>query len=106
MQEQERRASRLVKRRMGVYRKSFESEDEYEAWSRRAGERITVLSVRSAEAPRSRSGLAGHRMVLVTYQTNDASVVSGEESAEPSMRAVTLVAVAGILGLVWLLTVV
>jgi hypothetical protein len=79
---------------MGVYRKTFETEDDYEAWAKRYGDRITVLAVSSIEAPPTRSGLQGRRSVRVTYESADrALLATGPERQEAGIGALAFAAV-------------
>jgi hypothetical protein len=85
---------------MGVYRKAFETEDDYEAWARRYGDQVTVLAVNSVEAPPTRSGMTGRRSVMVTYQASDRMLAG--PSRQASMPALAAAAV-GIIALLVLL---
>ncbi len=87
---------------MGVYRKAFETEDDYEAWARRYGDQVTVLAVNSVEAPPTRSGMTGRRSVMVTYQVSGRMLTGREDSRQASMPALAAAAV-GIIVLLVLL---
>ncbi|MGH7864075.1 MAG: hypothetical protein ACREQB_03735 [Candidatus Binataceae bacterium] len=78
---------------MGVYRKTFETEDEYEAWTKRYGDRITVLAVSSIEAPPTLSGLRGRRSMMVMYQSREAGLAAGEGPRDIGMGALAFTAV-------------
>jgi len=78
---------------MGVYRKTFETEDDYEAWAKRHSDRITVLAVSSIEAPPTRSGLQGRRSVMVTFQSRDRALAPEQDSREAGIGALAFAAV-------------
>jgi hypothetical protein len=78
---------------MGVYRKTFETEDDYEAWAKRYGDRITVLAVSSIEAPPTRSGLRGRRSVMVMYESANRALATGPERQEAGIGALAFAAV-------------
>ncbi len=59
---------------MAIYTKEFESEDDYEDWLSRAGAEVRVITIRSREAPPTRSGLHGKHQMTVTFHTTDPSL--------------------------------
>ena len=89
---------------MGVYRKTFETEDDYEAWAKRFSDRVTVLAVSSIEAPPTRSGLQGRRSVMVMYQSRDWTMAPDHEVHEARIGTLAFAAVglAVLLGLLYI----
>jgi hypothetical protein len=59
---------------MAIYTKEFETEDDYESWLARAGAKVRVITIKSREAPPTRSGLHGKHQMTVTFQTSDPSL--------------------------------
>jgi hypothetical protein len=59
---------------MAIYTKDFSTEDDYQEWLSRAGAKVRVITIKSREAPPTRSGLHGKHQMTVTFQTTDTSL--------------------------------
>ncbi len=56
---------------MAIYTRVFPTEDDYEEWLGRSGAKVNVLTIKSKDAPPTKSGLYGKRQVTVTYRATD-----------------------------------
>jgi hypothetical protein len=65
---------------MAIFTKQFETEDDYEHWLARAGD-VRVISIKSREAPPTRSGLRGKHQMTVTYAgTSGGHIAAGRNT--------------------------
>ena len=65
---------------MAIITKEFETEDDYQHWLARSDAEVRVISIKSREAPPTRSGLRGKHQVTVTYQTSGGGIAAGERN--------------------------
>jgi hypothetical protein len=63
--------------KMAILTKEFPTEDDYEQWLAHAGADVRVISIKSREAPPTRSGLRGKHQMTVTYQGSADGIAAG-----------------------------
>lgn len=86
---------------MAIYKKQFASHDEYEEWLGRAGDRIQVITVRSAEGGHLTKGKGlVKRAISITYQTIDRDLRTSRRRAFSALEAALALLVV-IAGIVW-----
>lgn len=87
---------------MAIFTKEFPTEDDYEHWLAHSADDVRVISIKSREAPPTRSGLHGKHQVTVTYQSSAGSITDGRNTWLLALELIAVIIVLyGVIGYTW-----